>query len=125
MNNNKKILVLDDEISILDSIRRMLYMDGFTVVDTTTSIEEAVKSMKETTYDVVLFDFLMLEGNGYTFLKEAEWDKNKTSLILMTGFIISEIIEECFNLGISAYILKPFSKKDLLDVLTKPDKGVI
>ena len=113
-----KILVVDDEKSILDSIKRMLYGLPYEI-DTTTNVTIASKLMEENKYGLVLFDFLMIETNGYVFLQQNKYNKYKAKMVLMTGYIISEIIDKCIEMGADGYLLKPFDKENLLNCLNE------
>ena len=54
--NDKKILVVDDEIDILESLADLL--DDMFMVDSASSFEEAVSCLKNNTYDVAILDIM-------------------------------------------------------------------
>ena len=112
----KKILSLDDEVSFLDSLKRML-SDTIYDVDTASSVDMALSLMEEREYDIVLFDYQMPDKDGVAFVKEARYDRSKTKLILVTGNMSHNLADIVFKEGASGYLVKPFSEEALLSTL--------
>lgn len=113
----KWILIVDDEPLICDLIQKMLEEDGYDV-DSSSSAEIAFEKMKKKEYDIVLFDYLMPGKNGLTFIREANWNKKKTKMVLITGHVSHELIGNVFEEGASSYLIKPFNRNELLSALS-------
>jgi len=111
-----KVLVLDDERNILDSIKRMVHATEFDC-DIISNVPAALELMKINNYDIVLFDYLMPIMSGLTFVAQAKEKQSDVIMILITAYADKNIINEFFSLGVSGYLLKPFTKEDLLGAL--------
>ncbi|MDA0322881.1 MAG: response regulator [Verrucomicrobia bacterium] len=107
-----KILAIDDDLSVLDTIERML-ADTDHVVDCFQSACAAVDAAKAGDYDFMLVDYKMPERDGIWFMKNASVPP-KTKSLLVTAYANQDIIQEMFRLGISGYIIKPFDRDELL-----------
>ena len=107
-----KILVLDDEQSILDMVGGMLEKHGHKV-DCAVDAVAAVGMTERKKYDMVLFDYRMPEKDGLWFLKNAKLP-SETKAVLMTAYGNRKLINESFKLGAAGYLMKPFRGSDLL-----------
>jgi CheY-like chemotaxis protein len=107
-----KILVLDDEKALLQSLRGMLTSHGHTVT-CSDNAAEAVDMVKHTAFDVVLVDYKMPGNDGIWFMQHADLPR-ATRVILITAYVNREVINRMFELGAAAYLIKPFSEDELL-----------
>ncbi len=107
-----KILVVDDERSILDTVKAMLEPYDCEV-DCANDAQTAVDMAGAKTYDFVLFDYRMPDKDGLWFLKNAKLPR-ETKALLMTAFGTRDLINRSFQLGAAGYLLKPFGENDLL-----------
>lgn len=114
---NYKILVVDDEDYIRDSIEIILSTEGYDVY----SVENGMKALKileEKEIDVVLSDVKMPGMDGITLLKIMK-EKFPVEVILITGFPSLDTAVESVKLGAFDYITKPFKVDDLLNKMEK------
>jgi DNA-binding response OmpR family regulator len=109
------VLVVDDDKPLLKSIGMILEVNGHeaTCVDHT---DDALSMVADNQYDFVLVDYRMKETTGADFLKEAKLPPS-TKTLLITGHVDRDIINTMFDLGVSGYIIKPFSEGELLQHL--------
>ena len=107
-----KILVLDDEQSILDTVKAMLEPYEHEI-DCAIDAKTAVDLVKKNAYDFILFDYRMPEHDGLWFLEHAGIPRETKSL-LMTAYGTRDLINRIFQLGAAGYLLKPFGETDLL-----------
>ena len=107
-----KILLIDDDKLLLQSIQGILQMNGHEV-DTAQSPDSAIEKMAENTYDFIFCDYKMPDRDGIWFMKNGNVPK-QTKVLLMTAFVNREVINEMFSLGIVGYIIKPFGEKEIL-----------
>jgi len=109
---NEKILLVDDEEALLETLRSILELDGYQVV-TAASGEEAVQAMERTSFDLILTDLKMKGISGLDVLAHAEtlWPRPVT--ILLTGYASLESAVEALNRGAYAYLVKPFGIEGL------------
>jgi len=98
---DRKMLVVDDEIDVLESLEELLE-DDF-IVDTASSFEEAVSCLKKQTYDVAIFDIMGVRGYA---LLEASKAKNIPTLMLTAHAFSPDNLKKSIELGADAYIPK-------------------
>ena len=107
-----RVLALDDDKSVLDSLRRMLEDEGCDV----TCFEDAQTAAADTVateYDLILVDYKMPEKNGAWFMKNARIPA-ETKVLLMTAYAQKDIIDDMFKNGVSGYLIKPFDRDELM-----------
>ncbi len=107
------ILFVDDETSILHSLRRRFRKTGWNV-STAENGADGLEIMQQRKIDVVVSDMKMPEMSGAEFLTEVANTYPKTVRILMTGYADIESAVEAINKGrIFGYISKPWNDEDL------------
>ena len=97
----KKILIVDDEIDILESLEDLL--DDTFLVDTAASFEEAVACLKNNTYDAAVLDIMGV--SGYDLL-EATHTLGIPTLMLTAHALSPDNLKKSIELGADAYIPK-------------------
>jgi len=114
---NIKILLVDDDEAICDSLSRILIKKGYTV-ETRSSGIEALKLISKSSYDILLTDLRMPEMDGIELLKKAVKLDTDLGVIIMTGFGEITSYLEAMDLGATEYLNKPI-KSDELDRIIK------
>jgi len=99
--NDKKILVVDDEIDILESLEDLL--DDMFMVDSASSFEEAVSCLKNNTYDVAILDIMGVRGYD---LLEATHNLGIPTLMLTAHALSPDNLKKSIERGADAYIPK-------------------
>ena len=110
---NISILVVDDEESILVSLKSILSNENYKV-SISTSGSKALEMLQKEHFDVILSDIMMDDINGIELLKRSKENFPEIVFLLMTGFAHLETAIEAVRLGASDYIVKPCSKKAIL-----------
>ena len=120
MSRSVKIAVIDDEESILVSTSFLLKILGYDFV-TFKGSNEALKYLSSNDdVDIILLDLMMPEIDGYEFLKRVnEKTLEKCKIILHTGVETEGHIQKCIEIGASDFLRKPYSKKELSEVLKR------
>lgn len=117
MNNKplKKILIVDDEQSILLSLSYALTTEGVEVI-TCSEIEQAEVALENARFDLVITDIRMSGVNGIEGLELLSYikDRYKTEVIIMTGYGTDEIEAEAYRRGAFHYFKKPIDIPELL-----------
>ena len=111
-----KILVVDDEKDILEAAKQILEMDGHRVY-LAPSGGKAIEILKTKKFDCIFSDVRMSDGSGLELFR---WMKknleNPPAFVFLTGF--ADITEkEVLAMGATAYISKPFSIAQIVDVM--------
>lgn len=110
-----RILVIDDEVSILDSLRILFKGAGFTV-RTAHGGAEGLKALEEERPDVLLSDIRMPGTSGLDVLKEARELDPEIAVILMTAQASLQSAVSAVNDGAYYYLQKPFVNDELLAI---------
>lgn len=113
-----KILCVDDEDVILDSFRKILVLDGYSV-DTVNSGYEAMSLIKSHHYDFVFTDLKMPEMDGVEVAKSVKTLRPDIDVIIITGYATVETAVECMKYGAMDYVQKPFTEDELLEFTKK------
>lgn len=108
-----KVLVVDDEKLIRWSVQRLLIREG-NEVDIASALDEAESMLETGNYDLVLCDYIMPDGYGSGLLKKMRDRGISAKVVMMSGNIPSDAIEECRADG---FIEKPFRLKELKAVI--------
>lgn len=117
-NPKAKILCVDDEDVILDSFRKILVLDGYSI-DTVTSGYEALNLIKSHHYDFVFTDLKMPEMNGVEVTKTVKYMRPDIDVVIITGYATVETAVDCMKLGAMDYVQKPFTEDELLEFTQK------
>lgn len=113
-----RILCVDDEEVILDSFRKILVLDGYSV-DTVMSGKEALGLIQSHHYDFVFTDLKMPEMPGEEVAKAVKHLRPDIDVIIITGYATVESAVECMKHGAMDYVQKPFTEDELLDMMKK------
>jgi two-component system, NtrC family, response regulator HydG len=108
-----RILVIDDDQGVRDSMARMLRGAGYNV-ETAPTGEEGVAAAKGNVYDVILSDMRMPGISGLEVLKRLRDQHVDSAFIVMTGFGTVDTAVEAMKLGAVDFVQKPFFRDELL-----------
>lgn len=117
-NPKAKIICVDDEPIILDSFRKILVLDGYSV-DTVENGREALQLLKTHHYDFLFTDLKMPIMDGVEVTKATKTLRPDIDVVIITGFASVETAVETMKYGAVDYIQKPFTEDELLDFTSK------
>jgi DNA-binding response OmpR family regulator len=109
----KKILLLEDDKVLADTLSELLESENFEVVSVYDG-EEAIDSTFLSNFDLLLLDVNVPFLNGFEFLKILRDSGNKTPAIFLTALTDIASLSKGFNVGADDYIKKPFDFDELL-----------
>lgn len=112
-----KILIVDDEKFICDSIKKILVFEGFNNVHISYDALSAEKEINKNIYDVVLLDLMMPDKNGNYILEEAKNNGIKSEFIILTAVSDIPTVVNCLKYGAYNYILKPPAKQVIIETV--------
>lgn len=108
-----KILLLEDDLNLSETVSEYLKDSGFEV-SCVYDGDEAIELIYEHNFDLLLLDVNVPNKNGFEVLKEVRKNNKKTAAIFITSLNSMDSLEEGFNSGCDDYIRKPFELKELL-----------
>lgn len=113
-----RILFIDDDQSMLDSIRLFTYNTGYQVT-TLTSGSEAIKHIisHSTQYDIIFLDISLPDKNAIMILQEVQnvLQQYQIPVIIQSGYYGDEALkQELISLGVKDFITKPYSQATFL-----------
>lgn len=117
-NPRARILCVDDEPVILDSFRKILVLDGYSV-DTVETGQEALGLIQRYTYDFVFTDLKMPHMDGLEVTKAVKHMRPDIDVVIITGYATVETAVECMKYGAMDYVQKPFTESELLEFTKK------
>lgn len=115
---SKKILVVDDEPMITNTLYTMISLITDHEVIEFNEPEKAVEYLKTETVDLILSDFMMPGLNGLEFLRKAKEINPEIITILLTGYADKEnAIKSINEVGLYYYMEKPWENEALLRIV--------
>ncbi len=112
MKNGKKILIVDDEMSVRNSLREWFLEDGF-AVETAEDGNAALQRMHSGPYDIVIIDLKMPGMDGITLERRIREIDKDAAIIILTAFASVETAVEALKLGAFDYVTKPVDPDEL------------
>jgi DNA-binding response OmpR family regulator len=114
----EKILIVDDEEIVCQSIKKILSRKGYTV-ENALDVETAVKKISSTQFDLVITDLMMPKTNGMELLQIIRDHYPELEVVMITGYASIESAVKATKLGASSYLPKPFTPNELTEVTEK------
>jgi DNA-binding NtrC family response regulator len=108
----RRILLADDELAILLTLKAILEMNGFEV-ETASSAREAIGKLTSDTFNMVITDMRMeTDTAGYDVVRAAKRQSNPPAVALLTAYPL--LGSDWKNEGASSMLVKPMNTNDLL-----------
>ena len=111
--NPLKLLIIDDDAHLSESLAEVLELDGFDCLQALTA-KDGVESAKKNRPKVVIMDIQLPDSSGFQICQELRKQFPDAILIMMTGrFLSAEEKTQGFELGADEYLTKPFDLQEL------------
>jgi len=117
-----RVLVVDDEAVIRESVRRSLEKEGWRV-ETAPGGHLGLEMMQKQEFDVVLTDLKMPGMGGMDVLKAIKVLQPDVPVIIITGYSTVDTAVEAMRSGASDYVAKPFSPQQLTEKILSAREG--
>lgn len=108
----KKILLVEDNETIIMGLKYSLEQEGFQVISVKTA-KESKEKLDNKSIDIVLLDVSLPDGNGFEICKEIK-EKNDIPVIFLTAQDEETSVVLGLDLGADDYIVKPFRTRELI-----------
>jgi len=111
--NAVKLLVIDDDTHLRESLAEVLELDGFECHQAANA-KDGIETAKKLNPRVVIMDIQLPDSSGFQICQTLRKASKETILIMMTGrFLSAEEKTQGFELGADEYITKPFDLAEL------------
>lgn len=114
----EKILVVDDEDIVCQSIKKILSRKGYEI-ENALDVEEALKKINQRSFDLVITDLMMPKTNGIELMQIIREHYPELEVIMITGYSSIESAVKATKLGASSYLPKPFTPDELIEAAKK------
>jgi len=111
-----KILIVDDEPLMCDSLKALLHNEGFEA-ETRCSGREAIHCFRKDVFDVVLLDMHMPDMNGLQLMDLIKGERPEVFVVVITGRASVDSTVEFLRRGAFDYLRKPFEHEELLKTI--------
>ena len=113
IENGPRVLVVDDEPSIVDAVATSLRYEGFTVDEAMTG-RKALAQAQEDPPDLVILDVMLPVKDGYAVCRELRATGFRTPILMLTARAGVEDKVAGLDCGADDYLIKPFDFQELL-----------
>jgi len=114
LDKHAKILVVDDDENIRNSMKTILEDEGY-LVDLAATGSEAIQKTKKTAYNIALLDIRLPDMEGVELLKLIKDTVPRTRKIMVTGYPSMQNAIAALNKSADAYLIKPIDIENLLN----------
>src|SRR6185503_18715105 len=108
-----RILIIDDEVEIRESLEALLTMEGYEV-DLAANAAEGERRLESRAYDLVLLDLMMPDKSGMEVLRDVRERDRHTPIFMITAYGTVEAAVQAVKLGANDYLPKPWDNEKLL-----------
>ncbi|MBR9987641.1 MAG: sigma-54-dependent Fis family transcriptional regulator [Desulfosarcina sp.] len=115
-DNQYRVLVVDDELSMRELLEYMLEKQGYGVLVAATG-KEAISKIEKNPYDLLLCDIRLGDMTGLEVLKASKKKNPQVTVIMISAFATTETAVEAMNQGAFDYVPKPFENEELLQTI--------
>jgi DNA-binding NtrC family response regulator len=108
-----RVLVIDDESDIRESLDALLSLEGYSV-EMAQNATEGLQKMENAGYDLVLLDLMMPDRSGMEVLEEVRLRDRETPIFMITAYGSVEAAVEALKRGANDYFSKPWDNEKLI-----------
>jgi signal transduction histidine kinase len=120
-----RILVVDDEVNVLETISTILVREGYQV-EGVTDVRSALARLRQQTYDALITDLRLDTESGLSLLAEVRQHSPETITLVLTGYASLQSAIEAIREGVYAYLVKPCDVNELkLTVKRSVERSVL
>ena len=113
MKEINSILVVDNDESVLSTLKERIIMEGYTC-EVTTGAVSALELLEKRAFDTMITDIVMPGMKGLELTERAKKIRPDLNVIIMTGYINEFSFDDAMKSGASDFITKPFTLTELM-----------
>jgi len=116
LEDRAKILIVDDDEAIIETMKAILEDEGY-IVDTALTGGEAIKKTQNEAFNIVLLDIRLPDIEGVEVLKLLKDTVPRTRKIMITGYPSMQNAIDALNKNADAYLIKPINIESFLETV--------
>lgn len=120
-----KLMLVDDHDLFLEGLQYVLETYGLEVAGVANSARDAWLKAREIHPDIILMDIKMPDGSGIDALKMIKAEMPEIKIVMLTTSDENEDLFDAVKYGASGYLLKNTNVRELVDMLSDLEKGVV
>ena len=109
---NERLLIVEDEETLCESLKRVLQRDGYEV-DAVNSAEAAIRNLEVTAYDLIISDILLPGIDGIELLRRIREKFPDQLVIIITAYASIETAVGALRAGAYDYVIKPIIHEEI------------
>ncbi|MEK7776819.1 MAG: sigma 54-interacting transcriptional regulator, partial [Planctomycetota bacterium] len=113
-----QILLVDDDLSVLDGLKKILTQDGY-AVSTASSGYEALNLLSKRGFDIILTDMKLPGMGGLSLIQEIRKKNEPVAIVVITAYSSVKTAVDAIKCGADDYLTKPLNLEELEVVLEK------
>jgi DNA-binding NtrC family response regulator len=113
---NERLLIVEDEETLCDSLKRVLVREGYSV-DTAGNAESAFEVFEKVFYDVIITDIILPGITGIELLRRIKDQSREQIVIIMTAYASLETAVEALRNGAYDYVVKPILHEEIKQIV--------
>ena len=113
---DKRLLIVEDEETLCESLNRVLSREGY-IVDTVNTAESALEIMQERPYDLIVTDIILPGMNGIELIRKIRQNNSEQIVVVMTAYASLETAVESLRAGAYDYIVKPVMHEEIKQIV--------
>ncbi|HSC85906.1 MAG TPA: response regulator transcription factor, partial [Polyangiaceae bacterium] len=109
-----RVLLVEDEPAILESLAFVLERDGFTP-HPTSSLSSALERLQSETFELVVLDLMLPDGSGFDLIRTLRASgRGEPALIVLSSRDHEQDRVRALEMGADDYVTKPFSPREMV-----------
>jgi len=114
----ERMLIIDDEMLVLESCRKIFSSEAFEVI-VTSSPREGLKLAADSAFDVILCDWQMPDFDGMDVIEELDRICPGSAVVMISGYPALDRATEAMKRGAMDYVAKPFTPEEIVATVKK------
>lgn len=119
-----KILIIDDDLNLRNTLKEILLLHHYEVADLSNGMQ-AITEVGKSKYSIALIDLILEDMSGLEVLKAIKKVSPNTECIITTGYASTDTAIEAVNFGAYSYIQKPYEIDQLLLSITRANERTL
>src|SRR4051812_14568141 len=118
MDKCNRILVVDDEEGLRQSLAANLELEGYEVIEASNGYD-AIELVERMPFDLVITDVRMPGINGVDAFREMRKLRPDIGVLVMTAFTLEKLVDEALGEGVYTVVTKPFAMDQLIGLVAR------